>query len=125
MGADLLLTGLVHDENTRLNWPAGRAVIKRMPEDQLRAALEEIYGNTVDMTLTECRQYANSIISDLKAEITNNHSRDAHCWRIRGAILHIRGGTSWGEDPSDGWTTFVDVQQLPGVVQAIGFEQEE
>lgn len=121
MGADLLLTALVHDEDKKLDWKAGREVVRKMPAKELMAALEEINGEACE-TLTEARREANAIISDLKRELANIHARDAYLWRIRGAALHIRGGTSWGEDPSDGWTTFANAHHFPEALRAIGFE---
>lgn len=120
MGADLLLSGLVQDESTRLDWPAGRKVIREMNGDVLMAALEEINGDYCD-SLTEARREANDIVSCLKRELKGD-ARDAYTWKLRGAILHVRGGTSWGDDPSDGWTAFTNAYAFPEALRAIGFE---
>lgn len=125
MGADLLLIGLVQDENTTLNWPAGRRFIQRMPANELQAIMEEINGDPCD-TVTEARKEANAIISALKTEVTNGVvARDAYSWQIRGAILHIRGGTSWGDSPSEGFDVFCNAYYFPGALVSIGFELGE
>lgn len=123
MGADLLLSAMVHDKDARLNWPAGREVIRKMPLDDLHRALEEINGDPCE-TAAEARREANDIITALKREIYDG-GRDAYAWEIRGAVVHVRGGTSWGEDPSDGWTTFTNAWQFPEALKAIGFEVQE
>lgn len=121
MGADLLLTVLVQDQFTKLDWPAGRKSIREMDGETLMRVMEEISGDYWE-SLTEARREANDIISRLKDELKNEDARDAYAWALRGAILHIRGGTSWGEDPSEGWTAFVDAQRFPDALRAIGFE---
>ena len=64
----------------------------------------------------------NDLITALKKEVTTNDARDAYTWTLGGKVLHIRGGTSWGDDPSEGWTTFTNAYQFPKVLKAIGFD---
>lgn len=122
MGADLLLISLVHDENTKLDWAAGRKAARKLDRDALMRGMVDCYGEEPE-TVTEARSLLNGIISSLKQELTSDQlARDAHLWSIRGATIHIRGGTSWGDDPSDGWTVFANAWAFPKVLDAIGFE---
>lgn len=120
MGADLLLTCVVQPKGKRLDWAAGRRTMNRMPLDDVRGALEEVDGEAPE-TGKEVRQRANEIISDFKRELQDG-GRDEHIWEVRDVILHIRGGTSWGDDPSEGWTAFCNIGYFPTVLRAIGFE---
>lgn len=124
MGADLLLSAMIHEKNKKLDWKAGREVLRKMPGDVLRARMEEINGDPCE-TLSEARREANDIISRLKDELADGRARDAYLWNIRGMVIHIRGGTSWGDDPSDGWTTFTNAWYFPEALKAIGFELDE
>ena len=122
MGADLLLTALIHDENKRLNWTAGREAARKLPLDVIQRGLEEIQGEPAP-TAKEARAALNDIITDLKAELKND-ARDAHRWVLAGKVMHIRGGTSYGDDPSQGWTAFTNAYYFPRVLRAIGFDVE-
>lgn len=121
MGADLLLSGLVHSKNKKLDWAKGRAVAAKLPIDEVRAGLEEVAGAD-GLSAQDARRLLNTIISALKREITKSDARDAYTWEVGTKILHIRGGTSWGDDPSDGWTVFTDAYAFPKVLKAIGFD---
>lgn len=121
MGADLLLTVLVHDEGKKLDWAAGRRTAQRLDRDALMNGLAEVFGEEPE-TVKEARKQLNGIISDLKAELTGPAARDSYTWLVGGKVLHIRGGTSWGEDPSEGWTAIANAYCFPEVLTAIGFD---
>lgn len=122
MGADLLLSGLVHSKKKKLDWRKGREVARKLSLEEVRKGLEETTGDGYSLSARECRANLNGIISALKEEITSADARDAYTWELGGKVLHIRGGTSWGDDPSDGWTIFTDAYQFPTVLKAIGFD---
>lgn len=122
MGADLLLIAHRHEKNVRLDWPAGRQALRQMPVEEVRQALVGVYGDYVENG-REARQMANDIISNFKAEL-NNGGRDEYVFEVRGVLLHIRGGTSWGDDPSPGFTAFSNISYFPKVLEAIGFGED-
>lgn len=125
MGSELLLTALIHDESTRLDWAAGREVIRKMPKDAILRGVDEAYGDS-DCTVTEARRQVNRLLTDLKREVASpDKARDGYVWKIRGALVHIRGGDTWGDDPTGGWTTFTNAWYFPGVLKAVGFEVGE
>ena len=118
MGADLLLATLAHNKNKKLNWAGGRRAAQRMDRDRLLAACEEAWGFAD--SVTESRPQLNTLISQLKAELATD-SRDAYTWEVGSWRIHIRGGTSFGDDPTQGWTVFSDMLYFPEVLAAIGF----
>jgi len=120
MGADLLLATLAHNKNKKLNWAAGRRAARRMDRNQILDACSEAWGYTPD-TLTEARSQVNTLISQLKAEIEDGSTRDAYTLEVGVWRIHLRGGTSWGDDPSQGWTVLSDAGYFPEVLTAIGF----
>lgn len=121
MGADLLLTALVHDKDKKLNWTEGRKFARSLPLQQVLIGLESAFGED-DRTAKEARAQLNDLLGDLKRELNDGTARDAHVWEIGDKVLHIRGGTSWGEDPSDGWTVFTNAYYFPEVLKVIGFD---
>lgn len=120
MGADLLLATLAHNKNKKLNWAAGRRAARRMDRDAVMSGCEGAWGWSPD-SLTEARSQLNTLITELKAEIEEGSARDAYAWEVGSWRIHIRGGTSWGDDPSTGWTVFSDAGYFPKVLTAIGF----
>ena len=125
MGADLLLSGLVHGKNKKLDWAKGRTVAKKLTLAEVETGLEECYGGPGD-NARESRAMVNDIINDLKAELalagSSEEPRDCYTWHVGGKVLHIRGGTSDGDDPSHGFTVFTNAYCFPKVLKAIGFD---
>lgn len=123
MGADLLLTNLTHDEGKKLDWTKGRQLARKLPIETVQAGLEEADGEAAE-SAKAARTRLNDFITALKNELKDDSARDAYDLRVAGKVIHIRGGTSWGEDPSEGWTTFVNMWAFPQVLNAIGFDVE-
>jgi hypothetical protein len=119
MGADLLLAVIARPKDKKLKWTAGRAVIRKMDPEKLLAAIEEIDGDHEGVTLA--RQRANQVLTDLKKELKLTDARDAYEWEVGRYHLSIRGGTSWGDEPSGGFTAITDAHYFPDALKAIGF----
>ena len=120
MGADLLLATLIHDKDKKLDWTKGRQVARKLPIDKVQRGLAECYGEEAD-SAKEARANLNDLITDLKAELKES-GRDEFDLEVGGKYVHIRGGVSFGDDPSPGWTTFTNASYFPQVLRAIGFD---
>jgi hypothetical protein len=120
MGADLLLASVVQPKGKRLDWAAGRRTMNRFPVEEVQRRLEAIDGEAPERA-KEVRARANELISEFKGELENG-GRDEHIFEVRDVLLHIRGGTSWGDAPSEGFSAFDSIGYFPEVLRAIGFE---
>ena len=125
MGADLLLTALVHKKGQKLNWTEGRKAARKLDKEKLLTGLEECYGEAPE-SVVEARKVLQDMITDLKKELSSQDAREAYRWEVgKGKstwVLDIRGGTSWGDDPSEGWTAITNAYYFPDILKAIGFD---
>ena len=126
MGADLLVAYLTIDCGKQPDWKAGARKITELATTALDAWPGDYleYRGIQQGDQSEDRQaYVNELEADLKAaELAWKHDlRDAVCCDISNKVVLISGGMSWGDDPTETYTSIWRLH-LSGVAKTCGFD---
>jgi hypothetical protein len=123
MGADFLITALVIDRGRAPDFDAARAAIEAVTSAQIEEP-EEFWDHdpATDAGLAEIRSRLRESLSDLEAAL--QRSRELASLELRGATVHLTGGLSTGEAPTELFESFSRLYAVPVVLAAAGFEVE-
>jgi hypothetical protein len=72
------------------------------------------------------RKYWIDRLTDFKTMVTALDTKEA--WRdcvlidVKGTLLLVCGGSSWGDDPGGGYTLLTDMLEWPDLLKAGGFD---
>lgn len=122
MGADLILAHVIYDKDTEFDWDAGLTALRGLDIATVAKRVEDAQGDLPELD-SEIREEAENILAAFKEEMAEA-TRDAITYEVGDKILELRGGTSWGDDPSEGFTAFSNIGHFPEVLRAIGFTVE-
>lgn len=126
MGADLLLEAVWSRVDTELDYEAGKRVAQTLAEDAVQR-LREQAPYLDDSTADEVRERAADLVEEIKQGFdTASFARDVFTLRSPDGRwwVHLTGGTSWGDSPSELFDALNDLSAVPEVLAAIGFVTE-
>jgi hypothetical protein len=114
MGADLCVEVLTWDPKRKLNWKAGKKYIKSLKYDE--------DGTTGDFGFTK-----DELLSHLETirEAAEERVRDSVVMRIAHLNVLLTGGMSWGDDPSNTYRSITNLNDIDGILDAVGFDKDE
>jgi len=123
MGADLLIASLVVERDRSLDFEAGRAAIDRLtPEDILEPDLYFDEDPQTGAGLGAIRERLRAELDELRLGLS--HSREIDRLEVRGALVYVTGGMSYGDSPTELFATIDRLRAASGVLAAVGFENE-
>ena len=123
MGADLLIASLVVERDRSLDFEAGRAAIDRLtPEDIFEPDLYFDEDPQTGAGLGAIRERLRAELDELKLGLS--HSREIGWIEVRGALVYLTGGLSYGDSPTELFETIDRLRAASGVLAAVGFENE-
>jgi hypothetical protein len=121
MGADLLITALVIDQDRAPDFDAAHAAINSVSAEQVEFP-DEFWDHDpeTDSGLDAIRHELRASLSDLEASL--QQSRELASLSIRGATIYLTGGLSSGDAPTELFETISRLWAVPAVLAAAGFE---
>jgi hypothetical protein len=123
MGADMCVAYLVCRKGRKLDWPAGKRVIKNLKYD------EENEDTAPVVTAASDQQYTQIQLLEFLVDVKNacaGSRRDSDCLEIAGNEILITGGMSWGDAPSDLYQSICNLDDVSGdILEAVGFHRKE
>ena len=123
MGADLLITALVVDENRELDYEAADRAIAAL--DALDILEPDYFDEDPDEPegLEQIRASLRADLRELREAIEGYF--EIALVHIRGATVYLTGGMTWGDGPTEVWDVIARLRAVRGVLAAAGFEQED
>ncbi len=123
MSAELMAAALVIDNQRQPDFKAGHKAIERLKATDLEFPNE--YTDDDPETpegLARIRAVLAEALSQLEWLLTDD--REVDSIEVRGATVHITGGVSYGDPPTDLFALITRLQLARGVLHAVGFENE-
>lgn len=126
MGADLLLEAVWSRVDTELDYESGKRIAQTLAEDAVRR-LREQAPYLEDSSAEEVRERAADMVQMVQEgfdpamyarDVFTLRSPDGRWW------VHLTGGTSWGDSPSELFDALNELAAVPEVLAAIGFVTE-
>jgi hypothetical protein len=124
MGADLLITALMLDERREPDFEAAeRAISALQGADVTDPDWFDGHDPEDPEGLEQIRAVLRADLQELREAIAG--CREMAEMIVRGARLHLTGGMSWGDGPTEVWDVIARLRAVRGVLAAAGFEGEE
>ncbi len=122
MGADLLITALVVDENRELDYEAADRAIAALDAPDILEP--DFFDKDPDEPegLEQIRALLRADLRELREAIEGYF--EIALVHIRGATVYLTGGMTWGDGPTEVWDVIARLRAVRGVLRAAGFEQE-
>lgn len=130
MGEDFCYCALTSLPGQKLNWNAGFKKLKELAYREYKGAwasgaVEEIEDECdypivcesgIDRKLCEME----AALEDVKEAVAGNR-RDCGSESIGGVDILVSGGMTWGDDPTDTYTSISKLEDCGGILEAVGF----
>ncbi|MDN5895397.1 MAG: hypothetical protein L0H93_15405 [Nocardioides sp.] len=123
MGACFLTAQVVQLRGSTLDWDAATGAVDALEPDDLATAVGGDHGEADDDQALN-RDVAKGIFADLQALLDADYRRDLGYLDVGEYEIHMAGGASSGDDPSDAFTVLHRAMWFPTVLTAIGFTLE-
>lgn len=126
MGADLVLAYIVVKKGTDLkkSKTAMLNAVKRLGEKDINSFdgyYEQAYGDVPPDDIKKIKKDVIEVIKDVFTAITELY-RDVTFINHKGETIYISGGMSWGDNPTESYTSFAKFNDLPDkLLKAGGF----
>lgn len=129
MGADLCTWYLWKDKDRILDWDAGREKLKEMALSLLDEDQRDD-EETLDATIlgeSSCYNYAEleQALEEAHVIVEGSPRRDTSHITFAHLDIWETGGMSWGDDPTDTYSIFQRVCDVPEVLEVIGLNQDD
>lgn len=123
MGSSFLTAQVVTVRGTVLDWDAATAALDALDDDALAEAVEGFHGEASEDP-RDNRDTATGVFEDLRALLDARYRRDLGFLSVGDHDIHLAGGQSCGDDPSEAFTILHRAMWFPTVLTAIGFTLE-